>query len=349
MHAPHLLALEVESAPHAVSQGAIRDHALALFTDADYDLAEAAPVFDNAGIERRTLALPLDVYGPELSTSARASAYREVGTAMLERAAARALGGTDPARVTHVVTISSSGVATPSLDAALVATLGLSPGVRRVPVFGLGCAGGVAGLQIARDLAAGDPEARVLLLCVELCSLTLLAGDHAKRNFVACALFGDGAAAALIGQDDSGASLARLGRSAVKLFEDSADMMGWDILEEGWRVVFSPRIPLLVRDEVRGLVDALELETRPEHWILHPGGARILDGYRQGLELSDEELAPARAVLARQGNMSAATVLFVLRHVLDDEGLHGPALASAFGPGFSADLLQLELRPQHGA
>ena len=345
----HLLALEVEGAPYTASQAEIRDHTLALFTRADYDLAEAAPVFDNAGIEQRTLALPLEAYGPGLSTAASAAAYREVATAMLERAGARALEGSDPGRVTHVVTVSSSGVATPSLDAALVPALGLSPGVRRVPVFGLGCAGGVAGLQIARDLAAGDPEVRVLLLSAELCSLTLLAGDHDKRNFVACALFGDGAAAALVAQDPTGSSLARLGPGSARLFGDSADLMGWDILDEGWRVVFSPRIPRLVRDEVRALVHALEPDARPEHWILHPGGARILDGYRKGLELSDEELEPARAVLARRGNMSSATVLFVLRHVLDDDTAHGTALASAFGPGFSADLLQLELRPHFAA
>ena len=341
---PSLLTLALAEAPHAAGQEEIASLAARLFAGAPFDVGATLPVFANAGIERRTLALPLAAYAEGLTSESRNGAYLEVAGAMLRDVAARAVPPEARARVTHVVTVSNTGVATPALDCDVIEALDLNAGARRVPVFGLGCAGGVAGLQLARDLARSAPDALVLLLCVELTSLTLLAEDKSRRNFIACALFGDGAAAALVGRpDDALPALATPRRSLTRLFPASRDLMGWDVLERGWRVVFSPRIPGVVQRCARELVAGVA-DVRPRHFALHPGGRKVLDAYRAGLGLSQAELAPASEVLARHGNMSAATVFFVLDRILRAPDFEpGACVAAAFGPGFTADLLALDL------
>jgi alkylresorcinol/alkylpyrone synthase len=183
------------------------------------------------------------------------------------------------------------------------------------------------------------------VLCVELTTLTLLTDDQSRRNFVACALFGDGAAAALIGSAGGDRpALARLGRGSTHLFPGSRDLMGWDVRKGGWQVVFSPRIPAVVRKHIAPLVDACVDREQVVHWVLHPGGRRVLESYRDALGLDAAALEPASAVLARYGNMSAVTVLFVLDHILRRADFRpGPAVLTAFGPGFTAEVCALEV------
>lgn len=342
-----LIHLATAEAPHAFSQADIRDCSLGIFQNADFDVHELAAVFTNAGVERRTLALPLDRYSRPMSPSERNRVFLDVAGRLLLGAAREALPESMRHKVTHVVTISSTGVATPSLECDVIDALGLPAGARRVPVFGLGCAGGVAGLAIARDLAESRPDALVLLLCVELTSLTFLRDDHSRRNFVAAALFGDGAAAALVGGSDFAPhGRVALGRGATRLFPETRDLMGWNVRDEGWEVVFSPRIPAVVRRHVEELVQLAHAGELPRHLILHPGGRKVLDAYREALDLAPERLEASASVLRRQGNMSSATVLFVLDDVLKDTRREpGPGLATAFGPGFSAEVMQLELLP----
>ena len=343
---PALLSLATCEAPHAVAQDEAARRVVELFGDAEFDAAAQVAIFANAGIRRRTIALPLEAYFDRLSAQNRNRIYLEVASSMLAQAAERAVPEALRERITHVVSVSSTGIATPSLEVGVVQTLGLDPAVRRIPVFGLGCGGGVAGFSIARDLAQTGPDALVLLLCVELTSLTLLSDDKSLRNFVACAIFGDGAAAALVGRSEVGArgALATLGPGTTRLFPGTEELMGWDVRDDGWRVVFAPRIPKVVSENVAGLLEAVADRTRLRHYLLHPGGRKILEAYRSALELSDEELAPASCVLADHGNMSAATVFFVLHRVLSDPGfVPGPGVMTAFGPGFSAELMTLEL------
>jgi alkylresorcinol/alkylpyrone synthase len=338
-----LLSLAVAEAPHAAKQDEIRQAAVELFREADFDVAATASVFDNAGIERRTVALPLDAYTRGLSFEERNRCFIDVATRMLRGAADRAVPPETRGRVTHVVLVSNTGVATPSLDCAVMQALGIQPDAQRLPVFGLGCAGGVAGLQIARDLARSSPDALVLLLCVELTSLTLLADDLSRRNFVACSLFADGAAAALVGAPRNGTPpLATLGPGLSRLFPDSHDLMGWDVRQDGWRVVFSPRIPGVVRANVRGLVSAVVNGDPVRCYAFHPGGRKVLEAYRDALGLHGDELAAAAEVLRRNGNMSSSTVFFVLDRLLHD-AKSGRGLMAAFGPGFSAQLMALDV------
>jgi len=338
----HLLSLSVCEAPHAVSQSDVKRFVSDMFRDGDFDLDATAAVFDNAGIKRRTFALPLERYANGLGVAERNRRYVEVAGSMLEQAAGEAVSPDLRDRVTHVVLVSSTGIATPSLDCAVIESLGIHPDVQRVPVFGLGCAGGVAGLQLARDLVRSAPDALVLVLCVELTSLTLLVEDQTRRNFVACALFGDGAAAALVGGAAMGGT-ARIGAGLSRLFPDTHELMGWEVCDEGWRVIFSPRIPAVVRAEVDGLVRAVTDPATIRHFVLHPGGQKVLDAYREALRLGDPQMRCATDVLADHGNMSAVTVLFVLKRFLSRADTRtGPAILSAFGPGFTAQVLEME-------
>jgi alkylresorcinol/alkylpyrone synthase len=208
---------------------------------------------------------------------------------------------------------------------------------RRLPLFGLGCAGGVIGLSRATDLAAARPGQRVLLLVVELCSLTFRYGDNSNSNIVASALFGDGAAGILIDGMDDGPVL---GDSGEHTWPDSLDVMGWHIQEDGLGVLFSRDIPNIVRREFWPIVDAfLACRQLRRHdlvgVICHPGGAKVMDALEEGFGGASEAMRVAREVLRDFGNMSAATVLFVLQRMLSN-CRPGRYLLSALGPGFTA-------------
>ncbi len=341
---PSLLSIATAEAPHPVSQAAIEDVAVRLFPQGDFAHSELRTVFANAGIERRTLARPLEDYLRPTGPRERNALFLSCAEALLRTAAERAVPRALASEVTHIITVSSSGVATPSLECALIEELGLDAGAQRIPVFGLGCGGGVAALQLAADLARSSEDALVLVLCAELTSLTLLNADDSARNFVACALFGDGAAAALVGRPRDGApALAHLGEGRTQTFPGTSDLMGWDVRDDGWQVVFSQRIPVVVAREVRPFVERLIAPRELEHLLLHPGGRRVLDAYRTALELEPGRMVHAEAVLARHGNMSAATVFFVIERCLRDASTRpGPGIATAFGPGFTANALRLD-------
>jgi alkylresorcinol/alkylpyrone synthase len=252
--------------------------------------------------------------------------------------------------VDHVVFISSSGIATPSIEALVANELDFRSDVNRTPIWGLGCAGGAVGLSRARDFARADPAARVLVIALELCSLAFLPDDISKRNLVAASLFGDGAAAALVvGSDVTGVGSAEhrclsLVASRSVLWKDTRDVMGWTLDDSGLRVVFSRDIPAIVFEKARpALVDFLAARGLKladiRHVVAHPGGVKVLRAYADALELPAPALDHARAVLRECGNMSSPSCLFVLERFLASgeigEGDH--ALVMALGPGFAAE------------
>ena len=215
--------------------------------------------------------------------------------------------------------------------------------MRRLPIFGLGCAGGVIGLSHAAAMALATPGARVLFLVVELCALTFRYGDNSQSNIVASALFGDGAAAALIATTGAGPTL---GASGLHTWRHSLDVMGWRVEEDGLGVLFSRDIPTLVRTEFRcaldGFLDRQGLRLGDlAGMICHPGGAKVLDALEETFELPPGGMGAAREVLRDYGNMSAVTVLFVLERMLQ-AGLSGRYLMSALGPGFTAAFQLIE-------
>jgi alkylresorcinol/alkylpyrone synthase len=343
---PRLAALATAVPPYVLGQPEVATRARHLFAErAGAALDRLMPVFANAGIERRYSSVPIDWYEHAHGWTERNLLYLENALSLLEQAArdALTLAALIPTDIDAVVVASTTGVATPSLDAMLIDRLGLKPEVRRLPIFGLGCAGGVIGLARAADLARVAPQSRVLFLVVELCALNFRKNDTSKSNVVATALFGDGAAAAVLSCRGDGPAL---GPAGEHTWPQSLDIMGWDVTEDGLKAVFSRDIPALVRGHMRRVAGdflarhGLSFESI-RHFVCHPGGAKVLSALEEAFRLSDGALHEARSVLRDYGNMSAATVLFVLERMLR-QGATGRMLVTALGPGFTAGFHLLE-------
>lgn len=327
-------------------QPEVRDRAAVVFDEVGDLVARLAPIYDNAGIEARYSCVPIDWYEAPHAWAERNRTYIDNAVALACRAAEQALrrAGLAVEDVDAIVVVSTTGIATPSLDALVIDRLRLRRDVRRLPVFGLGCAGGVLGLARAADMAQASPGERVLVLVVELCGLTFRRNDLSKSNIVATALFGDGAAAVLLSTRGDGPAVAF---SAEHTWPDSLDVMGWGVEDDGLRVVFSRDIPALIRNEFRAVLDAVLARhdlTRGDidRFLCHPGGAKVLDALEEVLDMPPGGLATARGVLRDYGNMSAVTVLFVLERALAAGDLGRRALLTALGPGFTAAFLMLQ-------
>jgi len=356
---PRLRAVAHAAPPHVVRQDDARGLFARLFPGVEPRLLA---VFANARIEERRTCMPLEWYGEPHPFGERNARWIEHATALGAQAAERALerAGLAPGDVDHVVFVSTTGFATPSIDARLANVLGFRTDVRRTPVWGLGCAGGAAGLAHARDFALADPRARVLLVAVELCSLSFQHGDHSRRNVVAASLFADGAAAAVVcgaaadGADapvrpgtDAGVAI-ELVDARSNLWPGTEDVMGWDVDGDGLHVVFSRDIPTLVRERLRPALEALLVRHGlglgdVRHLVMHPGGAKVLDALADALELGPDALRHAVEVLRRYGNMSSPTCLYVLERALvaGDVRPGDHALLAALGPGFVTEAVLL--------
>ena len=348
---PRLTALATATPPYDLMQPAVASHAARIFAAVEGGFHRLAGVYGNAEIARRHSCVPIEWFLEEHGFAERNALFLEHAAVLLAEAAAKALGeaGLQPADIDLLVTVCSSGIATPGLDARLMGKVPFRADVQRMPIFGLGCAGGVLGLSRAAAMAAAAPGSRVLLLAVELCSLTFRRQDRSKSNIVATALFGDGAAAAVVTcrTTDPGAVAAPvLGPWGEHTWPDSIDVMGWDVAEDGLKVVFSRDIPMLVRDDLRPVVDTFLAHHRIalcdiDQFLCHPGGAKVLDALEECFELQPGDLTFARDTLRDHGNMSSVTVLFVLRAALD-AGARGLQLMTALGPGFTAGMLLLD-------
>ncbi len=341
-----LLSLATRTPHHRLSQDQALATARDLIGDRFADFDRLAPVFDHAGIAERQLAMPLDWYRTPRSFEERSAAYLDVALDLFVAAASGALAeaGLQAGDVDAIVTVSSTGIATPSLEARAMAHLSFRNDVRRVPVFGLGCAGGATGLALAADLARVRSGATVLFVTVELCSLALRTNGADKADLISTALFGDGAAACLLRTGDEG--FAQIVGSAENTWNDTLDIMGWRTEQTGLAVVLNRAIPTFVQREMRQAITGM-LATQGfalsdiDRFIYHPGGARVLDALENALGLDHGALVQERMVLHDHGNMSAPTVLFVLDRYRR-EGLPPRSLLSALGPGFTASSLVLE-------
>jgi alkylresorcinol/alkylpyrone synthase len=341
-----------------VPQRAVKAKAEEVLSQLAPDLVKHLSVFDSTGIATRHFVRPIDWYLESRGWRGVNEIYRDEGLALLEAAtrdALEAAGGLPPESIDGIVLVSTTGLSTPSLDARLVNRMGLRSDVQRVPVWGLGCAGGVAGLNLAADLARAHPDRRYLLLSLEVCSLAFHLTDMSVRAFVATTLFSDGAAAALVrgdkvqGGSRAPAPLGRLRKGASHEWRDSEDVMGWTVEDEGLFVVFSRKIPDIVGAQLAPVVQSYLKRERdgraPDRHVFHPGGTKVLGAYEDALGLPPEAFASARDTLRRYGNMSSPTVLFALREDLRARGPLAPgetALLAALGPGFAAELALLE-------
>ncbi len=297
------------------------------------------PIYGNAGIARRHSCVPLHWYGEQHGWPERHDLFVANALELLQCAAEDCLAraGRTPADVDGVVVVSSTGMTAPSLDARLMERMPFRRDLQRLPVFGLGCAGGVLGVARAAALAAATPGEVWLLLVVELCGLTFRPRDKSNSNIVATAIFGDGAAAALLSTEGEGPALVASGEHT---WPASLDVMGWQIEEDGFGVLFSRDIPALIRRHYRPVLDAFLDSTGMRlddiaSFVMHPGGVKVLDALEEALALPAAALDASREVLGGYGNMSAATVLFVLARALA-RGQALPMLLASLGPGFTA-------------
>jgi alkylresorcinol/alkylpyrone synthase len=304
-------------------------------------------IFANSGIEHRYSVAPIEWFERGKGWAERSELYLEGAGALFIEAARRALvvAKVAPRDVDIVVTISSTGIATPSLDARVAKTLGLRADAARVPVFGLGCAGGVTGLSIGSRLARSQPGAVVLLVAVELCTLAFRGDRGSKADVVSAALFGDGAAAAVLqARPETRALVVTLGAAQEHTWPATLDIMGWSIDPIGLGVVLSRALPRFVEERLaapaRRFAKSAGSKGIPQ-FICHPGGAKVLAAIETALELSAGTLAVEREVLRDFGNMSAPTALFVLERKLN-KGFRGSAILSALGPGFTASFVAIE-------
>ena len=340
--APRVRAVATAVPPYSVAQSEAKAFAASFFENNFKNLERLLPVFDNTQIRRRYLSQPPAWYARPHTFPETNALYEQVALNLSLQAASQALerAAVQPAEVGMVLFVSTTGLATPSLDAKLIQELGMSPHTYRLPIWGLGCAGGVAGIARAAEMARLAPQQAVLLVAVELCSLTFQHNDRSKSNLIAASLFGDGAAAAVLHMAGDGPAV--LG-SYSTLFEDSADVMGWDVVQTGLKVRFSRHIPTIVRRHLPTLLaEACEAwgihPAGLHHYVVHPGGAKVLAAYLASLDLEEDHLAPAYEILKNYGNMSSASVLFVLEKFLEVQrptADYGVMLA--LGPGFSAE------------
>jgi alkylresorcinol/alkylpyrone synthase len=334
---------------HVLGQDAVK-RAVAEVVPLSRERREAVmALFDGAGVDRRHSVLPVEELLRRRELTETMDLYRTHVIRLGRKVAVECLetAGLRPDQIDMVISVSCTGVMLPSLDAYLANDLGFRPDLRRLPITELGCMGGAAALSHARDFIAGHPEANVLVIAVELPSLSFQRQDLSPANLISTALFGDAAAAVLVsGREMEGA---RIIDTRSHLFGRTLDALGFDLKSDGFHVVLGRELPGLVRADIRRLVDELLVKnglTRADlsAFALHPGGKRILDAVEDQLQLRPEDTRPAREVLRLYGNVSSATVLFVLHEWMTARrpaaGAHG--LLGAFGPGFSGELAVLQ-------
>jgi len=346
MRSCSLLSLATAVPPYVAEQHEAKAYAREAFGGKKALFDRLSGVFDNAGIARRHIVAPIEWYVKPHGWQDRNSVYLEAGEDLLVEAATAAIekAGLKPDDIDGVVTVSTTGIATPSLEARASARIGLRENVRRVPVFGLGCAGGVNGLSIASRLALADPGSIWLFVTVETCSISIRLDSDDPAAVVATALFGDGAAAAVVTSGRH--SLAHITASAEKLWPDTLRIMGWDVEDPGLAVVFDRAIPPFVEEQLAEAIDEMCKEmgtsrSEIDRFCCHPGGVKVIDAIESALELNQGELNLEREVLRDLGNMSAPTVLFVLERLID-RGLPDTVMMTAFGPGFTCAGMLLE-------
>lgn len=341
-----LLSLATAVPPHVIEQQDAKACAREAFGGKKALFDRLAGVFDNAGIARRHIVAPQEWYMSAHGWHDRNAVYLEAAESLFVEAASAAIerAGLAPDQIDGVVTVSTTGIATPSLEARAGPRMGLRDDVRRVPIFGLGCAGGVNGLATTSRLAASEPGTNWLFVTVETCSISIRLDSDDPAAVVATALFGDGAAAAVVTSGEH--SIARIMGGAEKLFPDTQRIMGWDVEDPGLAVVFDRAIPPFIEENLASTVDEMCAKLGIDRGDIdrlccHPGGVKVIDAIETALHLNQGELNIEREVLRDFGNMSAPTVMFVLDRLLK-QVLPDRVLMTAFGPGFTCAGLLLE-------
>lgn len=355
---PAIISVAEVHPPYKIEQEQVMEFTRNLFSNSHKDIERLLKVFENAQIEKRHFVKGLDWFKNEHSFEEKNNTYIEqaveLGSMAIEKCLHNELFLKERVgyeEIDAIFTISSTGIATPSIEARIMNVLPFSPQTKRIPIWGLGCAGGASGLARGFEYCLAYPKAKVLILAIEFCSLTFQRNDHSKSNLVGTSLFSDGVACALVVGDEVNrkdfqklASVPSIIATQSMTVKNSTDVMGWDVKNDGLFVIFSKDIPSIIEHELKPAVfQFLSLHdhhvTDVQHFIAHPGGKKVLDAYEKSLSFPREKTQHAREVLRSFGNMSSVTILYVLRSIMEIGKKGDFGLATALGPGFSSELL----------
>lgn len=353
-----ILSVSTFKPPYEVKQEQAVELTRSLFSEKYQDIDRLLKVFQNGEIQTRHVCMPLDWYGKEHDFEERNQLYIENAVDFGIQAVLSCLQGDgmletpiDASMIDAIFFISSSGISTPSIDARIMNRIPFRDDTKRIPIWGLGCAGGAAGISRASEYCRAFPEANVLVLSVELCSLTFQKDDYSKSNLVGVSLFSDGVACALVAGDESPIRVKKTMPSIIattsKLMPESEDVMGWDVKNNGLYVVFSKSIPAIITDWLGPFVHEFLgnnnlTKNDLTHFVAHPGGKKILEAYENALGFDSSKTDISRDILHEYGNMSSPTILYVLEKFMESEPVAGEyGLMAALGPGFCGELLLL--------
>ena len=351
---PEIISTSVIDLPYRTNQTEFKNFARKIFSSGFSDIEKILESFDNTLIEYRNIAVPVDYFMSDKSFKEKNDLFIELALKYSIEAIENCFSKTDLiiSDITDLVFVTSTGISTPSIDALIINKMKLNPFINRTPVWGLGCAGGVAGLAKANTIAKANPKAVVMMISVELCSLTFIKDDITKSNLIATGLFSDGIAAVLIKGDKiktENKFKIKVSDSQSKLYYDTLDIMGWDVTDSGFKVVFSKDIPSFVSKIAKADVteflkrNKLNIEDM-KYFIVHPGGKKVIDAYINSLEINRDRFDNTVNILKNYGNMSSATVLYVLNKVLECKLESGYGIMMSLGPGFSSELLLLDIK-----
>ncbi len=336
---PQICSLATAVPKHELLQAVVTECVDEVFAPHFSDFAKLRRVFQNCGIRKRNGSRPIEWYLQPHDWTDRTSVYLETASELFIQVAKDAMEQADISAedIGAVVTVSSTGIATPSLEARASQALSFSANTSRVPVFGLGCAGGVSGLSLAARLAQARPDKAVLLVVVELCTLAVRMDRPTKANIISLSLFGDGAAAAVIMANRDG--LVAIDDAAEHTWPNTLNTMGWTVETEGFGIILDRSIPAFAAEKLAPVMEDLCRQYGIEQeeidrFICHPGGAKVIEAIESSLKLGQGALDHERAILSEYGNMSAPTALFVLDRAIK-AGLPDRAMLMAFGPGFT--------------
>jgi alkylresorcinol/alkylpyrone synthase len=342
---PRIASLATAVPPHVLERDFVAAESKRIFARFGDDFERMASVFYTTGIDRRYSVCPVDWFETATSWRDRAERFLAGATDLFRRAAGDALqqAGLVANDIDVIVTVSSTGIATPSVESHVMHEMGFRDDVLRVPVFGLGCAGGVTGLALASQLVnSGNVPRRVLLVIIELCTLHFRPDEMSKSNIVATALFGDGAAALVISSDGNGPVIEH---TAQHTWNNTLDIMGWRVDDEGLGAIFARSIPDLVLTDLRPAADSFLTKAHLDasdidHFSFHPGGTKVVQALESIFAMPEGKLADERAILKGYGNMSAPTVMFVLERAFK-QPMKGRRFVGSLGPGFTASFATL--------
>ena len=350
---PTLAAISTIEFPFKADQQEVKQYANDLFAPSYPQVERMLSAFDNTEILTRNFCKPLEYYADLHTFQEQNAEYIRISLEYSVKAIEECISYAHIRKeeITDIIFVSTTGLSTPSLDALIINKMRLNQNINRMSIFGLGCGGGVSGYSKACTLAKANPDAVVLLVAVELCSLTFLRNDYSKSNFIGSSLFADGVAACLITGDNhktkTREKVAFLANES-KIYYDSLDVMGWQFMDTGFKVLFSSDIPTIiaknVRNDITSFLDKQNLKLSDiKNFIFHPGGKKVLTAYEEALGVKGDFLKNTREVMNDNGNMSSATVLYVLERFFKHGFENSYGLMVSMGPGFSCEMVLLQM------